>query len=112
LTIKADITQQAQINFWAQQTLEAMGRVDMVISNAGWTKFANFYDLNQKVDEAVWDRCFLANVNSHLFLLHTAKENLQNPNGAFVMTSSVAGVKAQWQLNCMLLPNLVHLAYV
>lgn len=84
----------------------------MVISNAGWTKFANFYDLNQKVDEAVWDRCFLANVNSHLFLLHTAKENLQNPNGAFVMTSSVAGVKAQWQLNCMLLPNLVHLAYV
>ncbi|RMJ19333.1 hypothetical protein CDV36_000978 [Fusarium kuroshium] len=70
-----------------------MGKLDIVISNAGWTKFADFYDLNQNVDEAVWGHCFSANVKSHLFLLHAAREHLQTAKGAFVMTSSVAGVK-------------------
>lgn len=68
----------------------AMGELDIVISNAGWTKFADFFD---NVDEAVWDRCFSANVKSHLFLLHAAREQLQKTKGAFIMTSSVAGVK-------------------
>ncbi|RTE79438.1 hypothetical protein BHE90_006061 [Fusarium euwallaceae] len=59
-----------------QQTVDVMGKLDIVISNAGWTKFADFYDLNQNVDEAVWDHCFSANVKSHLFLLHAAREHL------------------------------------
>ncbi|KAJ3528156.1 hypothetical protein NM208_g10339 [Fusarium decemcellulare] len=91
--IKADITQREQINLLVEKTLTAMGKLDIVVSNAGWTKFADFYDLDQNVDEAVWDRCFAANVKSHLFLLHGTKEHLQNAKGAFIMTSSVAGVK-------------------
>ncbi|RSM04322.1 hypothetical protein CEP52_006914 [Fusarium oligoseptatum] len=93
LAIKADITQRPQVESLVQQTVDVMGKLDIVISNAGWTKFADFYDLNQNVDEAVWDHCFSANVKSHLFLLHAAREHLQTAKGAFVMTSSVAGVK-------------------
>ncbi|KAI8669895.1 hypothetical protein NCS56_00793000 [Fusarium sp. Ph1] len=68
-----------------------MGRLDMPISNAGWTKFAGLYDLNQNVDEAVWDS---ANVKFHFCILHVARGYPQNAKGAFVMASSVAGVKS------------------
>lgn len=40
-----------------------------------------------------WDRCFLYNVKSHLWLMHAAKEALEHSEGAFITTASVAGVK-------------------
>lgn len=43
--------------------------------------------------EEDWDRCFLYNVKSHLWLLHAAKPYLEESEGAFVTTASVAGVK-------------------
>lgn len=38
-------------------------------------------------------RCFLYNVKAHLFLLHAAKPHLEETEGAFITTASVAGVK-------------------
>lgn len=40
-----------------------------------------------------WDKCFLYNVKSHLWLMHAAKEELERREGAFVTTASVAGMK-------------------
>ncbi|EXL67402.1 3-oxoacyl-[acyl-carrier protein] reductase, partial [Fusarium oxysporum f. sp. conglutinans race 2 54008] len=56
-------------------------------------KPCDFFNLDDNVDEEVWDRCYAANVKSHLFLYHAVKKHLEEANGAFVMTSSVAGVK-------------------
>ncbi|RBA20907.1 hypothetical protein FPRO05_08354 [Fusarium proliferatum] len=74
-------------------TVSALGRIDAVVSNAGWTKFANFHDIEDNVDEEVWDHCYAANVKSHMFLCHAVKKYLEEAKGAFVMTASVAGVK-------------------
>ncbi|KAM0558049.1 hypothetical protein ACHAPJ_005216 [Fusarium lateritium] len=93
LAIKADITRKSEIQRLVDETVAAMGKLDAVVSNAGWTKFANFFDLDDNVDEEVWDRCYAANVKSHMFLAHAAKKYLENAKGAFVLTSSVAGVK-------------------
>ncbi|KAH7253621.1 uncharacterized protein BKA55DRAFT_566000 [Fusarium redolens] len=93
LKIKADVTKKTEIQQLVNQTVLAMGRLDAVVSNAGWTKFANFNDIDDNVDEEVWDRCYAANVKSHMFLCHAAKKYLEEANGAFVMTASVAGVK-------------------
>lgn len=93
ITIQADVTQKAEVQRLVAETVEAMGKLDAVVSNAGWTQFANFMDLDDNVDEDVWDKCYAANVKSHLFLCHAAKKYLANANGSFVMTSSVAGVK-------------------
>jgi NAD(P)-dependent dehydrogenase (short-subunit alcohol dehydrogenase family) len=93
LKIKADVTKKTEIQQLVNQTVLAMGRLDAVVSNAGWTKFANFHDIDDNVDEEVWDRCYAANVKSHMFLCHAAKKYLEEANGAFVMTASVAGVK-------------------
>lgn len=40
-----------------------------------------------------WDKCFLYNVKSHLWLMHAVKPELEKTEGAFVTTASIAGVK-------------------
>ena len=45
----------------------------MLVSNGGWTRFSNFADVEDGVEEADWDRCFNMNVKSHLWLMHAAK---------------------------------------
>ena len=92
--IQADVTKRSEIERLVAETVEwSGGRLDAVVSNAGWTQFADFFNLDENVDEEVWDKCYAANVKSHLFLCHAAKKHLEEAKGAFVMTSSVAGVK-------------------
>lgn len=93
LAIQADVTKKSEIQRLVHETVAAMGRIDAVVSNAGWTKFADFFDIDDNVDEDVWDRCYAANVKSHLFLCHATRKYLEDAKGAFIMTSSVAGVK-------------------
>ncbi|EED12779.1 short-chain dehydrogenase, putative [Talaromyces stipitatus ATCC 10500] len=73
--------------------IEVLGGLDIVISNAGWTKFANFADLDA-LDENDWDKCWAVNVKGHM---HTFREALKtfnaNPDGgAFIITASIAGM--------------------
>ncbi|KAJ4129782.1 hypothetical protein NW768_006751 [Fusarium equiseti] len=91
--IRADVTKKSEIERLVAETVEEMGGLDAIVSNAGWTKFADFFNLDDNVDEDIWDKCYAANVKSHLFLCHAAKRYLDDAKGAFVMTSSVAGVK-------------------
>ena len=53
----------------------------------------DFMDLDDNMEKEVWDRCFLINVQSHLWLMHAAKKHLEESEGTFVITASVAGVK-------------------
>lgn len=70
-----------------------MGRIDAVISNAGWTRVTNFANLEEGMLEEDWDKCLLFNVKSHLWLAYAARSHLEDTGGAFVTTASVAGVK-------------------
>lgn len=65
------------------------------MSNAGWTRLTNFFDLEEQVNEEDWDRCFNVNVKSHLWLLYAAKPYLEvSPGGgSFVTVASLAGVR-------------------
>ena len=69
-----------------------MGRLDVVVSNAGWTRMVNFFDLEQNVDEEDWEKCFNFNVKAHLWLLHAAKPHLEASGGSFLKVASVVGV--------------------
>lgn len=91
--IRADVTSRTEINRLVDETLEQMGRLDVVISNQGWTRFRDFMDLDDNVDESDWDGCFNVNVKSHLWLMHASKKALEEgEGGAFVTTASLAGV--------------------
>lgn len=42
--------------------------------------------------EEEWDRAFNMNVKSHLWLMQAAKKYLDETEGAFITTASIAGV--------------------
>lgn len=93
IAIRADLGQRSSITQLVSETIKVMGRLDVVVSNGGWTKIRNFSDLEDNVEEDDWNTCFNINVKSHLFLFHAAREYLSSSEGAFITTASVAGVK-------------------
>ncbi|KAI9166929.1 short-chain dehydrogenase [Paramyrothecium foliicola] len=93
MAIKADVAERAELTRLVEDAVTAMGRLDVVFSNAGWTRFRNINDLNDNVVEDDWDRCFNMNVKSHLFLMHAARPHLDQAEGSFITTASLAGLK-------------------
>lgn len=93
VTIKGDGGVMADCARCVQETIKAFGGIDIVVGNAGWTKFTNFNDLDA-MTEAEWDKCWSVNVKGmHALLkeaLPTFKKNSEG--GVFLITSSVAGV--------------------
>lgn len=93
IAIRADVSRREELIRLVEETVAAMGRLDVVVSNQGWTKIRDFQDLDDNVDESDWDQCFNMNVKSHLFLMHAARKHLEATGGAFITTASLAGVK-------------------
>lgn len=75
------------------ETISTMGRLDVVVSNAGWTRITNFFNIDEQLEESDWDKCFLYNVKAHLWLAYAAKDALKESQGSFITTASIAGVK-------------------
>lgn len=94
-SIQADLSQRSEIKRLVQETVDKMGRLDVVVSNQGWTRVTNFFDLDDQVVEEDWDRCFNMNVKSHLWLLYAAKPYLEasEGGGSFITVASLAGVR-------------------
>ncbi|KAF4469798.1 alcohol dehydrogenase [Fusarium albosuccineum] len=80
-TIQADMCDKSRVKSLVEDAAARFGgRLDVVISNVGWTRMRNFSDLEDNVDEDDWDRCFTTNVKSHLWLFHAAKKYLEESN--------------------------------
>ncbi|KAH8682852.1 hypothetical protein BGZ60DRAFT_524200 [Tricladium varicosporioides] len=92
IAIRADMSKRNEISDMVKEVVKTMGRLDVVVSNAGWTRMTNFMDLQAADNEDDWDKCFNMNVKSHFFLFQACKEQLDQSEGAFITTASVAGV--------------------
>ncbi|KAH6648284.1 short chain dehydrogenase [Truncatella angustata] len=90
--IQADLTKREDIKRLVDESVHRMGRLDVVFSNGGWTRIRDMTSIDDNVLEDDWDRCFNMNVKSHLWLMHAAREHLDEAEGTFVTTASVAGV--------------------
>ncbi|SPQ24870.1 41c8ba15-230f-42d3-b8b9-86660cbd211d [Thermothielavioides terrestris] len=98
--VQADLSEKTEVIRLVDEAASASGnRLDVVISNVGWTRMRNFLDLDDNVAEEDWDRCFSVNVKSHLWLFHAARKWLEESNAreegaaVFVSTASIAGCK-------------------
>ena len=91
--LQADAGNKPEVQNLVKQTLFSMGRLDIVISNVGWTRLTNFTDFVEGTLDSDWDTCFLYNVKSHLWLFEASKSALEESEGAFITTASLAGVK-------------------
>ncbi|KAI1440051.1 short chain dehydrogenase [Annulohypoxylon stygium] len=94
ISIKADLAIRSDVERLVEETISCMGRIDVVLSNGGWTRFTNMNSLDDNVFEDDWDRAFAVNVKSHLWLLHAAKEALDKSSGSFITTASIAGLSS------------------
>ncbi|PKX97941.1 SDR family NAD(P)-dependent oxidoreductase [Aspergillus novofumigatus IBT 16806] len=90
---QANLADRSGIQQLVQQTIQTMGRLDVVVSNVGWTRMTNFMNLDEADDETDWDRCFSMNVKSHFQLFRVCQEHLERSEGVFIATASVAGLK-------------------
>lgn len=91
--IQADIGVVADAQRLVKESVEQLGGLDIIINNAGWTRFTTFGDLSDlKHDE--WDKCWSTNVMSHLVLMQEAAPifNKNQDGGAFIISSSIAGI--------------------
>jgi NAD(P)-dependent dehydrogenase (short-subunit alcohol dehydrogenase family) len=94
ITLRGDAASTDAMTALIASTISQLGGLDIVISNAGWTRFtsAPFSDLSALSYED-WDRCFAVNVKGPHALLAAAMPTFtSNPDGGvFLLTSSVAG---------------------
>ncbi|KAF2007815.1 oxidoreductase ucpA [Amniculicola lignicola CBS 123094] len=91
--LQADVSSKSSVESLVKDTIQTMGRLDVVVSNAGWTRMTNFSNIDEGVNEDDWDKCFVMNVKTHLWLAYAAKNFLAETEGTFISTASVAGVK-------------------
>ena len=91
-TIKADLATRTDVERLVKDAVAASGRLDVVFSNGGWTAFRDTTRLDDNVFDEDWDRAFVMNVKSHVWLLHAAEAHLAKQDGAFITTASLAGV--------------------
>jgi 3-oxoacyl-[acyl-carrier protein] reductase len=90
----ADVTQGDDMRRLVQAAVQAFGRLDVMVNNAGWTH-RNRPAL--EVSEADFDRCYAVNVKSiYLATIHAVpafEANRPNPGGVFINIASTAGVR-------------------
>ncbi|MCJ1379101.1 hypothetical protein MMC17_002201 [Xylographa soralifera] len=91
--IQGDMGVRADCERVVREARAEMGGLDVVVSNAGWTKVSQFGDLHA-LSEEEWDKCWAVNVKGNMHLLREALPTFNaNPDGGvFLMTSSIAGI--------------------
>ncbi|CDS55043.1 alcohol dehydrogenase [Polaromonas sp. CG9_12] len=87
----ADVTKSSQVKALVDAALQRYGRLDVVVSNAGWTH------RNQpalEVSEDDFDKCYAINVKSiYLATIHATPVFRRQGGGSFINIASTAGVR-------------------
>jgi NAD(P)-dependent dehydrogenase (short-subunit alcohol dehydrogenase family) len=88
LALDTDVGDLASIDRMAERTMEAFGRIDVLVNNAGVTRRAYIMDLT----EQDWDRIMRVNAKGVFFCLQrVAREMIPRRSGAIVNIASIAG---------------------
>lgn len=92
--LQANVAEADSCKSLIKETVEQLGGLDVVISNAGWTRAVDFADIDALTEED-FDKCYAMNVKSHFHLFRAAKPHFDKneDGGAFLITGSAAGLK-------------------
>ncbi|MBM3491507.1 MAG: glucose 1-dehydrogenase [Alphaproteobacteria bacterium] len=88
VAIQADCGNVASINAMIERTVKALGRLDVIVNNAGITRYAYIMDLTEKD----WDDIHRINAKGVFFCLQgAAKEMIRQGGGRIINIASIAG---------------------
>ena len=88
--VQADIADDADVARLVATTLEAFGRLDVLVNNAGTTEVIAHQHL-ERADLSVWRRIFEVNVFGTWAMSVAAMDALRATRGSIVNVSSIAG---------------------
>lgn len=90
-TVRADVSQDAEVRNMTEQIAEAFGTIDLLVNNASITKHLPMSDLEAATEE-VWDDLLDVNVKGMFFCARAAAPYMRkNQQGAIVNLGSIAG---------------------
>lgn len=95
ITLQGDVSKAEVCESLVEQTVSQLGRIDVLISNAGWTRIVDFTDLDAlTIDD--WQGTYAMNTLAHFFLFRAVKPYFEKneDGGSLVVTGSVAGLKS------------------
>jgi len=88
LALETDVGDLAAIDRMVEGAVDAFGRIDVLVNNAGVTRRAYIMDLT----EADWDRIMRVNAKGVFFCLQrVAREMIRRRRGAIINIASIAG---------------------
>jgi NAD(P)-dependent dehydrogenase (short-subunit alcohol dehydrogenase family) len=89
LALQVDVTRRADIDRMVQRSVEAMGRIDILMNNAGVIRFQEMLDIT----EDDWDFVCNVNLKGAFFVLQAVARQMiqQGSGGKIVNTASVSG---------------------
>lgn len=92
IVVQGDVAEDTACRMMVEATMEAFEGLDILINNAGTTRFIDFPDLEAVTDE-VWDRLFAVNLKGPFQCARAARAALSTGDGGVIVnTASVAGI--------------------
>src|SRR5277367_4723960 len=88
-TVAADVSDLKQVQTAFQEAVGKMGRVDVLINNAGISIRHNFLDITPDA----WDKVIAVNLTGVFYVAQTVARHMQERNGGVILqTASTNGV--------------------
>lgn len=100
LCVHGDVRRDADARGMVERTVERFGRLDVLVNNAGVTRWVPISDLEGLTDE-VWDATLEVNVKGAFRCARAAAPHLAATGGMIVNVSSISGVIAPSTLSSL-----------
>lgn len=92
--IQADVSDDGEARRLIEETLERFGRLDVLVNNAGWTRYVPHRELDQ-LSEEILERTWGINVKGPIYCIRAAVPHLQaSGTGSIINTTSIAAYTA------------------
>jgi NAD(P)-dependent dehydrogenase (short-subunit alcohol dehydrogenase family) len=91
--LRASVADDAAVRAMVADTVSRFGRLDVLVNNAGTTRFIPQQDLDAVTDE-VWDEILSVNLKGTFHCARAAAPELRKTRGAIVNVASIAGLRA------------------